>query len=538
MKSESHKKAENKTGRTKQPKADVLEKLTRRIRRTNDFPTISKYIIEINQKLSDSSDNYNASEVANIILKDYALTNRLLKMVNSAFYGLVSGKVTTVTRAVVLLGASNVRLATIGLALFEHFRDRSTAEELKDAVTGSFWCALIAREIAKHQTAIDPEEAFICSLLHQLGKLLTICHMPDDYREIQYQISQKNQSETRAVREVLGTSYEKLGVAVAKEWNFPKRICKTMAALPVNELAKKRHHIDLLWVVTVFSNALHQIIDAVPNKKRPRSMVRLLDRYGNHITVSQKQLLKMISESIDNVINHAEFIHLNIKESPFLKRLAECDPARQEEDAEPLPEDPSREDAPHPPAYRFAGSTDSHGPLNALSPETPIHILMEGIQEISNAMMGDHDVNDIALMSLEIIYRALQCNRAILFIHANENKEMEARFGYGTHIGNITGKVRFKIDSARDLFNRAIHSEEDLITADAHSPEIQPLIPEWYRKDLDARAFIFLPVVFQNVCICAFYADFQHPGPPINDLEHQYLSMLRNQVILAIKFRK
>ena len=109
-----------------------LEKVLRRILRTKDFPTISKYITEINQKLSEPAIHSSASELANIILKDYALTNKLLKLVNSAFYGFVSGKVTTITRAVVLLGYDNVRLAALSLLLFEHFKSKTNSMRSPD----------------------------------------------------------------------------------------------------------------------------------------------------------------------------------------------------------------------------------------------------------------------------------------------------------------------------------------------------------------------------------------------------------------------
>ncbi len=57
--------------------------MLKRIRSASDFPAISKYLVEINQKLSDVSAHTTASELANIILKDYALTSKLLKLVNS-----------------------------------------------------------------------------------------------------------------------------------------------------------------------------------------------------------------------------------------------------------------------------------------------------------------------------------------------------------------------------------------------------------------------------------------------------------------------
>lgn len=104
----------------------VLERMINRIGRTDEFPAISRYLAEINQKLASNPETSNASELANVILKDYALTNKMLKLVNSAFYGLTAGKVTTVTRAVVVLGYENIRLATLSLVLFEHFKTNPT----------------------------------------------------------------------------------------------------------------------------------------------------------------------------------------------------------------------------------------------------------------------------------------------------------------------------------------------------------------------------------------------------------------------------
>jgi hypothetical protein len=140
-------------------------------------------------------------------------------------------------------------------------------------------------------------------------------------------------------------------------------------------------------------------------------------------------------------------------------------------------------------------------------------------------------------MSLEIIYRALQCNRTILFINESHKKVMAARYGYGAGIQRIVGKISFGIDSLgeEDLFARSIHQGKDLIVNDTHAPQMFPLIPKWYRKSINAQAFVFLPIAYQNICVGAYYADMEEAGPPISDVEHKYLSLLRNQLILAIK---
>ena len=515
---------------------DPLERALLRVSRTRDFPTISKYVIEINQKLSDSCIQSSASELANIILKDYALTNKLLKLVNSAFYGFVGGKITTITRAVVLLGYDNVRLAAISLVLFEHFKGKSSIEDLKDATIGSFWCGLLAKEIAKMQYMIDPEEAFICSLLHQLGKLLAIYHMPDEYREIKYRVSELKESEVKAVKQILGVSYMALGMAVAKQWSFPESIFRTMASLSTEDLEDKCKRVGPLCALSNFTHALFRIINEVRWDRRDTAMQSLLDRYSAYVTISYKQLKTVLALGQDCLYKHADALQISLDGCEFLNRLkGGSTSAPAAEDAGTPRKDGSDR-------KNFASYQLNDRQINECSAvnyesDDIGSIIMAGIQEIGSVMLGDHEISDVALMSLEIIYRALQCNRTILFINESAKKEMAARYGYGAGIQRIVGKIRFEFDPAGndDLFLRSINNDKDLIVNDSHAPELFPLIPQWYRKGIDAQAFVFLPIVYQNICVGAYYADMEEAGPPITPLDHKYLSLLRNQLILAIK---
>jgi hypothetical protein len=81
--------------------------------------------------------------LANAVLKDYSVTNKLLKLVNSAFYGQFAGKITTVSRAVVVLGFEQVAMAASSLMLFEQLKNKGHSSELRDAAVGSFMSGLI-----------------------------------------------------------------------------------------------------------------------------------------------------------------------------------------------------------------------------------------------------------------------------------------------------------------------------------------------------------------------------------------------------------
>ncbi len=511
---------------------DPRERVLHRIRRTREFPAISKYIGEINKKLQDTTVHGSATELANVILKDYALTNKLLKLVNSAFYGLAAGKVTTVTRAVVLLGYDNVRMAAISLVLFEHFKSRTAEKDLKDEILRSFWCGLLAKEIARTCHGLDPEEAFICGLLHRLGKLLAIYHMDHDYRKIQYEVVQKGENEDQAAKRILGMSYRTLGMAMAREWNFPESICDTLVTVSRDELKDARSRIDPLKAITAFSVSVGRIIMTVKPARHKAAIEKLLKRYKNYISLSFRQIRTMMADCLDNIFIHADALQLDVEQSLFLSQFrgetGEVPDAEKGGAAASPSQDPAA-------AYQLIGEADLKAAALPVSSQSAVEIIMGGFQELSNSMVDRFDLNDIALMSLEVLYRALDCNRAILFINDRQNNVLQARFGYGEGIQAITGKVEFELTSSGDLFSQAIAAGKDLVVEDTHDPALYPLIPDWYRNRIDARAFVFLPVIYKQICVGALYADMESTGAPVNALEHRYLSMLRNQVVLAIK---
>ncbi len=511
----------------------ILEQLLRRIRYNDEFPSISKYLIEINQKLASNPEVSDATELANVILKDYALTNKLLKLVNSAFYGLASGKVSTVTRAVVVLGYENIRLATISLALFEHFKNKSNAVELKEAVVRSFWSGVLARDIAALEKGIDPEEAFVCAMMSQLGKLVTIYYLPDQYRKIVLRMAETGESEVRAGKAVCGITYERLGIAVARQWNFPDQICSSMRRVTDDDLKKNGTPPAKLRVLSDMMGTLGGKIQK-SGLVTDTELQNILGRYDKSIKLSRNQLKTLIKESLAKAQLHAQALEFDIDNSAFIKNLTTVVyPGRARGDGDKK-HDKSRMIT----GFLLTDGSDLKEDAGSPSLQNPVNIIMEGIQEISEAMLSAYEINDVALMSLEIGYRALRFNRALMLIREGGGQMMSARFGYGNQSLQLIKKVKFNLAEGDDLFTRAIQSGKDLIVADTNDAQTKPVVPAWYFDLIDAPAFVFLPVMVNKVCIGAFYADRKESGQPITDKEYPHLCMLRNQLVLAIKFKQ
>jgi HD-like signal output (HDOD) protein len=315
----------------------TIDLVLNRIRRSGDFPTFSKYLIEINQILASESTETTASELANIILKDYALTNKLLKLVNSAFHAVVSGRVTTVTRAVILLGQERVRMAAVGLMLFKHLQGKGAVAELKEVAIQSLWSGLVAEEITNAMGRSDTEEAFICSMLHRLGRSLVLYYLPKEYIAIKEKMQTETCSESKAARMVLDTSYQKIGIKVAREWKFPENIVQSMRRLPRGDRDLKASQDTVHQGIANFTAELCHIFEAPSDIGWGEALTALLERYPQTAPLAPKDLGLILAETRKKAIQHAEVLDIDLSNSRFFRSLCrfmdgkkKADPVRED----------------------------------------------------------------------------------------------------------------------------------------------------------------------------------------------------------------
>ena len=171
-----------------------------------------------------NTPNSSMSDVAHIIVHDPAITARLLKLVNSSFFGLVS-KVDTMTHAVNLLGTQQVHdlvLATVVVDSFSGFTNDSF--NIYDFWFNGVYCAVTARLLAYHCDELDTERPFIAGLLHNIGHLVTYQKIPEQACAAAELAAQKNIKLYMAEREVLGFDYAQVGAELMREWQLPKSL--------------------------------------------------------------------------------------------------------------------------------------------------------------------------------------------------------------------------------------------------------------------------------------------------------------------------
>jgi HD-like signal output (HDOD) protein len=189
-----------------------------------------------------NSPDSSAEDAAKLIERDPSLTSKVLRLANSAFYGMPRS-ISSVSGAVVVLGFNTLKSLALGasvIKLFPHDSSRAAFDRVR------FWkhsivCAMIARNIAQsqmHVSFMDPQSAFCAGIIHDLGKLIFELFTPQDYARVCLHSREKGMSLVDAETELLGINHAELGHILADKWALPMELELTLVHHHAPESAK------------------------------------------------------------------------------------------------------------------------------------------------------------------------------------------------------------------------------------------------------------------------------------------------------------
>ncbi len=503
--------------------------LLRRMKHQSDFPTLSESFVNLNALFK--SENESAATIAGVILKDFALTNKLLKVVNSAFYVRRGGKINTVSRAVVMLGFRAIRDLASSLILFDHLHDDEQAGRLKEGVIGALYSAVIARRLAQKSGDEEVEEAFLGGMFHQLGRLLTLFYLNEESIEIERRI-QEGQGEDKAANAVLGIGYERLGIAVAGEWGFPTSLIDAMKRPEGRRDEKPKGRVDALRAYAAFAGDFCQGLRE--GKDALKLSRELTNRYGKSVGVTPQSLKGVLKKSHEEFQSFARILKINSRGSLLFRGMSNLTRTGKTQGAGDAPDEApdvmSR-------IADEAGGEATFGLEIKGHTEDASAVLSAGIQDITSSLVADFRLNDVLNIVLETLYRAMDFDRAILSLRDTRSNMMKGRIGLGLPQNVRASQFRFSLDYAPDVFHVALKKNVDIFITDIDAKNIAERIPGWYRSLLPGHSFVLFPIIVNNQPMGMLYADHDSKGR-IDEITGSVLNLmktLRNQSILAIR---
>jgi putative nucleotidyltransferase with HDIG domain len=204
-------------GATTMDRSQALKKLEL----IENLPTLPVIVQQI-QKLIDNPKS-NMSQIATVITRDQAIAARVVRLVNSAFYGF-SNKISSIQQAIMLLGLNTVKNLVIGVSVVKTFEGipGSTVFDRQNFWLHSFGCATCARLMAKSMNQQEPEDFFMAGLLHDIGILILDQFFHAEFVDIVQQVLKTKGELVLVESEVIGIDHCEVGAFIAEKWRIPE----------------------------------------------------------------------------------------------------------------------------------------------------------------------------------------------------------------------------------------------------------------------------------------------------------------------------
>ena len=196
---------------------EILKKLDS----IKDIPTLPTIIFELNELLQDP--NTPITEISDIIEKDQTMSLRVLKLVNSAFYG-IHKEVNDIGNAIVLLGFNTVRNAIVSLGVINSFSGIKSLEgfDISDFWKHSLAVAVVSKSLAGKTKIASPDSCFVGGLLHDIGKVILAQYFQDLFEKVWNAAKRENIFFYEAEKKEISIDHAIIGAHLATNWELPE----------------------------------------------------------------------------------------------------------------------------------------------------------------------------------------------------------------------------------------------------------------------------------------------------------------------------
>ncbi len=460
----------------------------------SELPAMSAHVQEL-LALTSGKRSVNYDDLARLILQDYSLTHKVLQFANSAYFA-VGQKVSTVSMAVAVLGFDTVRDLAMAIALYDDFIQAGIdTDEISLLLTRSFLAAVLARKLTESRyLKVLPEEAFICGLLRNLGKIIACIYLPGVYQAIDTEVK-KGVAEDEAARAVLdGLTYAELGREVGVFWNMTESVIQCMEPDP--ELPEEDHEVDkYLHAVVDFSNRF------VGNLCRLEDIECLIDKYGFLFSIEEEEVVEMLDAAVPAYETVFNSFRPGMPQPDFRKKYEELESRRE----------------------ALAGFDGGREPAEPKPAKKNIEDYWQELQKMVESPFRLHDFFDILLSALE---KGIGCDRVILAMLQvrNEQKNIVGFLGAGNVTPQQVQAFRFPFDkSALSLFE-SLTMGKDMVLLGKNVQEF----PDNLHYLVAGRRVYLFPVCLKKKGIALFYLDMSKEKSKLDKVQIEYVKKMRD----------
>jgi HD-like signal output (HDOD) protein len=411
-------------------------------------------------------------ELTQAIMAEPFIAQKCLRVANVALSRYGSTPVTTLSKAIVVLGLEQVRTLALSALLLGRLKNKRQALHLEGEFASVIYASTLAREIAAGQRLCQPEEAAVCALFRSFGRLVIALYRYESYERIRALSIEERINDNQAAVRVLGLSFDRLGVELLTRWSFPQRILLALAPCP--EPIRFSTNVEVrLQILSAFCMELALRLWESNLSARRQAIETLLQRFGPGLRLERQHLR----------------VHLQLVD------------AQAEEMSQALGLS----------AYPATGevfddlSTLTFSPLNR--PGASL-ILSAGLVTLNRMLQQNHSSDTILKRACDIFQRAFNFQRVAAYSALVQSQAFSLRAVAGKPC-NVNARTQYLQSAVQDgVVREALVKNVNVYLRSRNDDALGQSWEPWFSLFPDANSFFVLPIVGGDRLLGVIYADY------------------------------
>jgi HD-like signal output (HDOD) protein len=473
----------------------TLDLLWLRVRQRGDLPGFSKVVGTILGAMRGEDDReFNMTKT---VLSDPALTQKVLRLANSPMYAVFGGGINTVSKAVIVLGTEAIGHLALGLKLIDGLSAVSAGSTgARSEMEKALLAGHIARQVASRANTRDAEEAVVCSMLHSLGRMMVAFYLPERWSLVQARCAQQGADEDAVAREELGLGLDEIGKLIAQQWGLPSSLVNSLQHVHPLQIDEPLDHADWLAAVSSMST---RCADVLHQDSTGTAISSIAGGYADMLGLDHDQLIAAVDTAQTTAEEDAVFVR------------------------------------PGKPVVSIKAADPRTG-----KPADAVKMLTTGVVDMRGAL-GTMNTAQLLTMALEVVYKGLGLNRAIVFLRNQDEGKYAARMCFGDGVQELLPRLSFSDAYQPDVFHAALANDKMIFVENALDTSFGSKLPRWWKEVFTSSlSFVVLPLTVNRHAVGFIYGDWEKDVAPgrIEPSEVAPLNELRALVVHAIENRR
>lgn len=465
---------------TKKDVDDWVKRITE-----SEMPIFGRTVQEV---VSVSGDGVSSAlQLGQVVLKDAAMTARILKLANSVHYNATGQKFSTISRAIMMLGFDTVRSMCLTVSLIDSLVHGIHREHLITQMARSLHAAAQAQEIAKQQGDGKHEEVFIATLLLHIGDLAFWCFADEKGDELNEALKNTKITHTQAQKNVLGFSLNELSQGLAQSWGLSDLLKQTLENSDSTDPRSQ--------VITLSHQLAESVEDGWDTKEVKKITASISKVTGLSTKATTEQLHDAAKKAAETTAYYGAKAVARVIPLPIELQL-----------------------------------DDGMALVDAFVQPDPL-LQLKILQELMSVTAEQGNLNTLVEMTLEGLNRGVGMDNALFALLTPNRKDLKVKQVIGDNNEWLRKNFQFSLsDPTSKLWLKALKDQVNIRVDSSTGTETTRLISQSLTQRTKAKYFYISPVIIKNKPIGLFYADRATSHRNMDDASYDSFLLFSQQV--------